>query len=136
MKNIARTLTATALTATAVISLSGCSDIAKPFSDAWAIHYYVDTTDADTGSASLTYLGSDKRGADSTERTDIAAQLPWTEHVVITDGQPAEITATPAANETLTCRILLDDIKVLAETTGTPGETITCTATPTAEETR
>lgn len=95
---------------------------------AWAISYEV-SAQAGAGPVKVTYLENPdtfKRDAPSTVSTEVT--LPWKVEVVINSGQPAEVVAAPGPDQVLTCRILLDDQKVLASAVSAgPGQPVKCT---------
>jgi hypothetical protein len=95
---------------------------------AWAITYEVTTQPADSSPMQIEYLENPKRTKkESPHVITKAAAVPFTSEVVINAGEKAEITATPNGGQVLTCRILLDGVKVLASSTAPAGQKVTCT---------
>jgi hypothetical protein len=95
---------------------------------AWAITYEVSAQPAET-LVEVTYAESPTRYRKETPRTVTTEKpLPWTTEVVINARETARVSATPRGDQVLSCRILLDGIKELAQQTGKPGDTVTCAA--------
>lgn len=94
---------------------------------AWAISYEV-TAQAGTAPVKVAYLENpDRYKRDAPSRTSADVKPPWKVQVVINSGQQAEITAIPARDQVLTCRILLDNEKVLTTAVSAgPGQSVTC----------
>lgn len=91
---------------------------------AWAITYEV----TGSGSADIAYASSpDRYRIERPHSTTTSAGVPWQSTVVINAGERAEVTAKPSGDQALTCRILLDDEKVLATATSpAAGQPVTC----------
>ena len=120
---IKKALAATVTAAAALASLAACSN---PTGKSWAITYEV--TGAGTVS-SVSYGESGNRYEDKVASHELTGPLglPWKQDVVVSAGQLASVTATPATAVTLTCRILLDKTKLLATATSpAPGKPATC----------
>ncbi|ANZ41093.1 hypothetical protein BBK82_39040 [Lentzea guizhouensis] len=93
---------------------------------AWAVTYEV--TGQGNAPVKISYVENpDRYERDAPQTTSVAGALPWSAEVVINSGQQAEVTATPAGNEALSCRILLDGERVWASATAAPGQAVTCT---------
>lgn len=93
---------------------------------AWAITYEV-TAQAGRTPVKVSYLENPdryKRNAPNKASADVTP--PWKIVVVVNSGQQAEVSATPAGNQVLTCSILLDGEKVLATSTAAPGQQVIC----------
>ena len=94
---------------------------------AWAITYEVTTEPAATSPMQIEYLENpDRYRRKPAQMVTKALPVPFTHVVVINAGQKAEISAMPNAEQVLTCRILLDGVKVLAEATAAPGHKVSC----------
>lgn len=113
----------------ATLGLSACSN---PTGKSWAITYEV-TTDGPGTVSAVDYTQSPNRYDHQVKHTDRSGPLglPWKEEVVVTAGETATVTAEPNRDDTaLSCRVLLDDEKPLAEATApAPGEPVTCGTT-------
>ena len=95
---------------------------------AWAITYEVTTEPADGSPMQIEYLENPSRTKkESPHVITKAATIPITSEVVINAGEKAEIIATPNGDQVLTCRILLDGVKVLSSSTAAAGQKVTCT---------
>ncbi len=95
---------------------------------AWAITYEVTTEPAVAGPVQIEYVANpDRYRKQAPQSLSRVAIIPFRLEAVINAGETARITATPAGNEALVCRILLDGEKVLASATATPGQDVTCT---------
>ncbi len=93
---------------------------------AWAITYEVTAQPAETA-VDVTYLESPDRYRKEPPRSaSLTAPLPWRHEVVINAGEKAQVSATPKGDQVLTCRVLLDDVKVLASATAAPGQPVNC----------
>jgi hypothetical protein len=93
---------------------------------AWAITYEVSAQPAET-LVEVTYAESATRYRKQTPQIVTTEKpLPWSFEVVINAGERAQVSATPKADQVLTCRILLDGVKELASATGKPGATVSC----------
>ncbi|MEU0883721.1 hypothetical protein ABZ345_34390 [Lentzea sp. NPDC005914] len=93
----------------------------------WAITYEVTTEPATGTPMQIEYLENpDRNRKESPHVITKAVAIPFTSEVIINAGEKAEVTATPNADQVLTCRILLDGVKVLASATSTPGQKVSC----------
>ncbi|WP_144764980.1 hypothetical protein [Curtobacterium sp. 9128] len=131
--------TATAITlAVAAIGLTGCAQIHQQVGDAWSVTYEVtvDSPDA-TPLHDVRYVGAETRGAapethtvasTSTKATS-GANTTWTHESIVLAEDDASVRATPPADVTASCRVLLDGKKVLIEEHGGLGQTVRCAAT-------
>lgn len=96
---------------------------------AWAITYEVTTEPAADVPMQIRYLENPDRYSyrkQTPQAVTRAVPVPFQSEVVINAGQKAEISATPAGDQVLTCRILLDGEKVLASATAARGQKVTC----------
>lgn len=127
-----RVALASAMGAVAVASLAGCVRFG---SDDGAVTYEI-TTDA-TSPHDLTavaYRLEPDRGQPSelvdegtmTTESDPAGGTVLKIESVIAAEERASVTARPPEGVTATCRILLDDVREIATTTGEPGEPVSC----------
>lgn len=139
----ANTLRFSAILGTALVlggSLAGCSAIEnfqKSAADAWQVTYElsVDSTDA-AALSNVSYSDqktrTDKRATVDAGTISLAAKAgsnaTWTVDSLAVVGDQADISATAAAGQTATCRILLDGEREIAKETGTPGGTVNCAA--------
>lgn len=93
----------------------------------WAITYEVTTQPAADAPMQIEYLENpDRYKKESPHVITKAVAVPFQSEVVINAGEKAEITATPSGDQVLTCRILLDNEKVLASATAAPGQKVSC----------
>ncbi|MFS8097026.1 hypothetical protein LFM09_07770 [Lentzea alba] len=96
----------------------------------WAISYEVTTEPAADTPMQVEYLqNADRYKKESPHVISKASTLPFKAEVIINAGEKAGVSATPNGNQVLTCRILLDDEKVLATVTGAPGQKVDCETT-------
>ena len=94
---------------------------------AWAVTYEVTTEPAADVPMRIEYLENpDRYRKESPHVISKATTVPFQYEAVINAGEKAEVSATPAGNQVLTCRILLDGLKVLTSATAKPGEKVTC----------
>lgn len=94
---------------------------------AWAITYEVTTEPAAGSPMQVEYLENPDRYKKQTpQAVTRAVPVPFTHEVVINAGEKAGVNATPNADQVLSCRILLDGVKVLAQATAAPGQKVTC----------
>jgi hypothetical protein len=93
---------------------------------AWSITYEITAQPAET-LADVTYLESpDRYRKEAPRPTDLTTPLPWQYEAVINAGEKAQVSATPKGDQVLTCRVLLDGLKVLASATAAPGQRVNC----------
>lgn len=126
-----------ALGAPAALALAGCGQ-AKP-QQAWELKYEVSVVGASSPRMQgVSYLHSQQPG-DKPVRVDAgtvptvpdahAAQTgQWSTEESVTDGELAEVVATPEVDGTATCRIVLSDGTVLTTSTSEVGKTVICSA--------
>ena len=94
---------------------------------AWAVTYEVTTQPAADQPMQIEYLENpDRYKKEAPHVISKAATVPFQYESVINAGEKAKVTATPSADQALTCRILLDGVKVLTSATAKPGEKVTC----------
>ncbi|MDT7782313.1 MAG: hypothetical protein QOF58_732 [Pseudonocardiales bacterium] len=96
---------------------------------AWAITYEVTAQPAAGTPVQVEYTENPDRNKKESPHvvSKAVAPVPFTTEVIINAGEKAEITATPGDGQALTCRILLDGVKVLASATAAPGQKVSCT---------
>ncbi|MFJ3379608.1 hypothetical protein ACIPJ2_04315 [Curtobacterium sp. NPDC090217] len=135
-----KTRTTAALSAAALVAvaLTGCAQIQQQVGDAWSVTYEVtvDSPDA-TPLHDVSYVGAESRGDDpethtagstSTKATE-GENTSWTHDSIVLAEDDASVRATPPADRTASCRILLDGKKVIAEEHGGVGQIVRCKAT-------
>lgn len=111
--------------AAAAVTLSGCSSLSNSVRDAWSVTYEVTST-TEAGTATVQYVGAEKKGQDMTTIEAGTVSTPWTDDTIVYATQTASVTATPEDETTLSCRILLDSSREIAAVTGEPGRPVTC----------
>lgn len=114
-------------------ALAGCSAISASMTDAWSITYRVSLDGADTEAlAAVEVADGEKRGESSRmitvsgEELRVSSPGEWSRDAIVNAGDRAAIVATPGAQSTATCEILIDGSRSLQKTTGNPGEAVTC----------
>ncbi len=137
-----RLLLAAAGVVTLGIGLTGCGAldaVVKSAADAWQVTYEV-TTDSEAAVplSEVAYLDMESRtdgqhlveASDAETRAEPAhpGQSIWSQDSIVVVGDQAQITATPPAGVTASCRILLDGKKEVAAATAAPGEPVRCEA--------
>ncbi|MFD9888133.1 hypothetical protein ACFWY9_02235 [Amycolatopsis sp. NPDC059027] len=108
-----------------LMAVSACSN---PIGKSWAITYEV-SANADGTLSEASYALSPDRYENKVVQHPVPGPVgvPWKQEVVISAGQKAAVTAMPAKDLTLTCRILLDGTKELAKSTApAAGAPVTC----------
>ena len=124
------------------LSLTGCGfiqDVRKSSEDAWAVTYEISTDSAtETPLSAVEYVDRDGRLEEpKTITIDDVAALPgtvgnsagWAVDTIAVAGDDVSFSATPAADVSATCRILLDGEREIASFQGEPGEAVNCVAT-------
>ena len=119
------------------LSLSGCAMLTEEYSDRWNVDYEVTSDGGDLSEVqSLTYQhwgstidrdASVTLPSDDGERSALAAGS-WKESTIVGAGREARVTVKGGTTP-LSCRIVLDGDRVVAEATAAPGETLECAAT-------
>ncbi|ROS77931.1 hypothetical protein EDF24_0699 [Curtobacterium sp. PhB130] len=136
---IASTTAAAAALALTVVGLSGCAQVHQQVGDAWSVTYEVSVDAPESVTLhDVRFQGAERRGAapttnersavSTTSDTKSAAQT-WTHESIVLTDDPASVRATPPAERTASCRILLDGKKVIAEEHGRAGAPVRCAAT-------
>lgn len=126
-----------ALGAPAALALVGCAE-AKP-QLAWDVSYEVSVVGASSPRMQgVSYLHSQEPGKKpvrvdaGTVQTVPDAHAPgtgqWSTQESVTDGEVAEVVATPEVDGTASCRVVLSDGTVLATSTSEIGKTVICSA--------
>lgn len=123
--------------ASSLLLVSGCAQIRQQTGDAWSVTYEV-SVDAPAGAAltDVAVEGAEKRGeapevhhvgSASTETAeDGTTSSTWTGETIVLAEDRAMVRATPPADATATCRVLLDGGKVIAERHADPGAPVRC----------
>lgn len=131
-----------------LLALTGCGAgdfIEKQTADAWSVTYEVTVSGTAINALDeVTYLDSPSRGEKSeptpaervatTNDPDHAGTAVWKETAMVTAEHEAGVSATPLADATAVCRILLDDEREISSVTGTAGERVECAASTPAFE--
>jgi hypothetical protein len=94
---------------------------------AWAVTYEVTTQPAADAPMQVEYLENpDRYKKEAPHVISKAVPIPFQYEAVVNAGEKAKISATPSGDQTLTCRVLLDGVKVLTSATAKPGQKVTC----------
>ena len=131
---LTRILAATAACGLLGVSLAGCSVVKSlVHQDAWAVTYEVTLDGTEPGELTgISYEAQALRGEElETVAADDITTNSWTQDAIVEVNTHSMITAMAPEGRTASCRILLDDTRVIAEETGEPGGSVTCeTVTP------
>lgn len=113
----------------ALVAVAGLCACTNPSGKSWAITYELSGNAVGETVTELTYAESNDRYQDEVSQHRLTGPLglPWKLEVVVSAGREAMVTATPAGQAVLSCRVLLDGKKELAKTTSPgPGQTVKC----------
>lgn len=123
------------------VALTGCSamqDIKNSAADAWKVTYEVSVDSSEPSTLTeVSYLDQASRTEKRTTVPESSVQTTprdtgdsaWETDSLVIVGDQTKLSATPAAGQRATCRILLDGEREIATNTGEPGEKVTCEAT-------
>lgn len=129
-----------AATVSALLLVSGCADIRQQTGDAWAVTFEVSVdTPTATALTAASAEGAERRGDDpgvqelgavaTSAPADSSSRSVWRHEKIVLAGDRALVTATPPAGVSATCRVLLDDERVIAEEHAVAGAPVRCSVT-------
>ncbi|QWF77769.1 hypothetical protein [Amycolatopsis sp. CA-230715] len=119
-------------TVVGLVAAAGLCACTNPSGKSWAITYELSGKAPGETVTELTYAESNDRYQDevSDHRLTGPLGLPWKLEVIVSAGRDAAVTATPAGQAVLSCRVLLDGKKELAKATSPgPGQPVKCSKT-------
>lgn len=140
ISSIAKPVLAIAAAGSIVLTASGCSAIEGLFrKDAWAVTYEITVSGNEPAELTdVTYSGQEKRrepvilyevGTVKTGPIEgLSDQTGWTQEAMLDVENLASVSATAPDDLSASCRILLDNERVIASGTGEPGGTVLCEA--------
>ncbi|MEW1656658.1 hypothetical protein [Streptomyces sp. NPDC093707] len=99
--------------------------------NAWALTYEADAVGGEGHASAVRYRFNLDRYEEPHRFGRVGrTQLPWSKHVLVNTGQPALVEVDPEGDTVATCRILLDDVRVVAEgRSPAPGRPAVCQVT-------
>jgi hypothetical protein len=130
----------TVAAASALLLVSGCAQLRQQTGDAWSVTYEV-SVDTQAGAAltDVAAEGAQRRGdapkvhevgsVTTVAAEDGSATSTWTRDAIVLAKDRAMVRATPPADATATCRVLLDGKKVIKEERGDVGAPVRCSVT-------
>ncbi|MFG2286368.1 hypothetical protein ACGFOU_09945 [Streptomyces sp. NPDC048595] len=99
--------------------------------NAWYLTYEATSSRGEPQNATLSYRHNpDRSKADHKNVRLGPTKLPWSTEVLVNTGQEARVEVAPTGNGTVSCRILLDGIRVVATAKSpAPGKPAVCHVT-------
>ncbi|MEU7162498.1 hypothetical protein [Streptomyces chrestomyceticus] len=97
----------------------------------WALTYEASATHGDASAAQVRYQHNpDRHELDRSEEATGSVPLPWKKIVNVNRSEDARLEVVPKGNDTVSCRILLDERRVVAQASSpAPGRPAVCEVT-------